>query len=442
MLLHLQISKKYGPVCTVYFGLRPTVVVTGYEALKEVFTDCGDAFLNRGAMPVFDRLFKYGGLSYVNGDPWKQLRQFSLQTLKDFGMGKKSLEDPILEEAHHIVEHFRSLNKEPVEPSTTLICASSNILANILMGSRYDYNNKKWLEILQKSHEAFHIHSSVWGQLYDMYPSIMQYIPGPHQRMFVLLQDLKEMVRESIKNHKDTLDPACPRDYIDCFLIRMEQEKHNPSTHFSMKNFYTTAISLFVAGTETVSTTVRHGLLLLLKHPNVKLKVQEEIDQVIGRLRAPGSQDRESMPYTDAVIHEIHRYADVLPMNLPHEVCIPLRTLSFTFWKGTDVLAPLSFVLRDPKYFPEPFTFTPERFLDENGRLKKNEAFLVFSAGKRMCLGDGLARQEIFLTLTTLLQNFDISSPVDFKELDISPQMVGFSNFPRPFKISFVSRRL
>ncbi|PIO38300.1 hypothetical protein AB205_0154630, partial [Aquarana catesbeiana] len=109
---------------------------------------------------------------------------------------------------------------------------------------------------------------------------------------------------------------------------------------------------------------------------------------------------------------------------------------------GTDVFVPLSFILHDPKYFSDPFTFTPERFLDENGSFKKNEAFLAFSAGKRMCLGEGLARQEIFLTLTTLLQNFDITSPVDHKELDITPQMIGFSNFPKPFKIGFIPRRV
>lgn len=67
-------------------------------------------------------------------------------------------------------------------------------------------------------------------------------------------------------------------------------------------------------------------------------------------------------------------------------------------------------------------------------------SYLLLSPGKRMCLGEGLARQELFLTLTTLLQNFDITSPVDLKELDITPQMVGFSNFPKPFKIGFIPR--
>ncbi|XP_073454680.1 cytochrome P450 2H2-like [Aquarana catesbeiana] len=330
----IQITKKYGPICTAYFGSRLTIVVTGYEALKEVFTDYGDAFLNRGSIPVFDRLFKFEGLSFSSGDTWRQLRQFSMQTLKDFGMGRKSLEDPILEEARHIVEHFRSLNEEPYEPSTTLICASSNIIAKIIMGARYGYKDKQWLEILQKSREAFHIMSSIWGQLYDLFPTLMKCLPGPHRNIFTFLEPLENELMKKIKLHQETLDPACPRDYIDCFLLRMKQEEKNfgVNTPFTVGNLQASIYDMFLGGTESTAVTVNFGYLILIKHPELQDKLHEEIIQVIGQTREPRTEDRSQMPYMNALVHEIQRYSDIFPMGFAratsrditfHGYCLP-----------------------------------------------------------------------------------------------------------------------
>ncbi|XP_026308094.1 cytochrome P450 2C9-like, partial [Piliocolobus tephrosceles] len=105
----------------------------------------------------------------------------------------------------------------------------------------------------------------------------------------------------------------------------INKEKHNQQSEFTIENLENTAVDLFGAGTETTSTTLRYALLLLLKHPEVTAKVQEEIEHVIGRNRSPCMQDRSHMPYTDAVVHEIQRYIDLLPSSLLHAVTCDVK---------------------------------------------------------------------------------------------------------------------
>ncbi|CAJ0964091.1 unnamed protein product, partial [Ranitomeya imitator] len=107
---------------------------------------------------------------------------------------------------------------------------------------------------------------------------------------------------------------------------------------------------------------------------------------------------------------------------------------------GTEVYPLLCTVLRDSSQFTNPEKFNPGHFLDESGCFKKSDAFMPFSTGKRICLGEGLARMELFLFLTTILQNFTLTSKTHFTESDIAPQMTGFSNVPMDYHLSFIPR--
>ncbi|MEE6510450.1 hypothetical protein FKM82_030188 [Ascaphus truei] len=282
--------------------------------------------------------------------------------------------------------------------------------------------------------------SSTWGQLQDLMPSIINHVPGPHQKIDKLLANLLEFISETVKVNQDTLDLSSPRDFIDCFLIKMQQDKQNATSEFTMKNLLMSVLNLFFAGTETVSSTLRHGFLLLLKYPEIQAKLHEEIDRVIGQNRAPNMEDRGKMPYTDAVIHEIQRFSDVLPLNVPHSVIKDTNFRGYTIPKGTDVYPLLCSVLWDPSQFATPNKFNPGHFLDDNGCFKKSDGFVPFSTGKRVCAGEGLARMELFLFLTNILQNFKLSSEMHFTESDIMPKMTGFANVPIPYQLSFVPR--
>ncbi|CAI9603220.1 unnamed protein product [Staurois parvus] len=159
--------------------------------------------------------------------------------------------------------------------------------------------------------------SSTWGTLYNMYPDLMEYVPGPHKKIGKYFNMIYEISAESIKHHNETLDPENPRDYIDCFLMKIKEEKDNADTAFYAKSLARTIQNLLFGGTETVSTNLRYGFLVLMKYPEVAEKMQEEIDRVVGRDRFPCIADRSKMPYTEAAIHELIRFCDVLPISLP-----------------------------------------------------------------------------------------------------------------------------
>ncbi|KAK2506505.1 LOW QUALITY PROTEIN: hypothetical protein MC885_002166, partial [Smutsia gigantea] len=372
----MKLREKYGPVFTVYMGPRPVVVLCGHEAVKEALVDRADEFSGRVAL--------------ANGERWRILRRFSLTILRDFGMGKRNIEERIQEEAGFLLEELRKTKG---------------------MGARHGERQQgNWL--------------------YDMYSGIMQYLPGRHNRIYYLIEELKDFIASRVKINEASFDPQNPRDFIDCFLIKMHQDKTNPHTEFNLKNLVLTTLNLFFAGTETVSSTLRYGMLLLMKHPDVEAKVHEEIDQVIGPHRIPSVEDRVKMPYTDAVIHEIQRLTDIVPMGVPHNVIRDTQFRGYLLPKGTDVFPLLGSVLKDPKYFRYPDAFYPQHFLDDQGRFKKNEAFVPFSSGKRICLGEAMARMELFLYFTSILQNFSLRPVVPPADIDVTPQALATSLRP------------
>ncbi|XP_040847769.1 cytochrome P450 2C3-like isoform X1 [Ochotona curzoniae] len=432
-----RLAKEYGPVFTLYFGMKPTVVLYGYEAVKEALMDRGEEFSGRGPFPVLDRVAKGLGIVFSSGEIWKETRRFSLTVLRNMGMGKKTVEDRIQEEALCLIEELRKTNGAPCDPGLLLFCVPCNVICSIIFNNRFDYGDEKFQSLIKYFHENFALSATRWIQLYNSFP-MLHYLPGSHHQLFKNVAAQIKFISEKVQEHQQSLDVNDPRDFIDYFLIKMEKEKHKEQSEFTMENLLITVWDVFSAGTDTTSTTITFGLLLLLKHPEIAAKAQEEIERVIGRHRSPCMQDRSRMPYTDAVIHEIQRYVDLVPNNVSHAVTRSIEFRGYHIPKGTEILPSLTSVLYDDKEFPNPEKFDPGHFLDASGNFKKSDYFMPFSTGKRACVGEGLARMELFLVLTTILQHFTLKSLVDPKDIDTTPVNKGFISVPPSYELCFV----
>nr|XP_028694231.1 cytochrome P450, family 2, subfamily A, polypeptide 6 isoform X1 [Macaca mulatta] len=377
----MKISERYGPVFTIHLGPRRVVVLCGYDAVKEALVDQAEEFSGRGEQATFNWVFKGYGVAFSNGERAKQLRRFSIATLRDFGVGKRGIEERIQEEADFLIEALRGTHGANIDPTFFLSRTVCNVISSIVFGDRFDYEDKEFLSLLRMMLGSFQFTSTSMGQLHEMFSSVMKHLPGPQQQAFKELQGLEDFIAKKVEHNQRTLDPNSPRDFIDSFLIRMQEEEKNPNTEFYMQNLLMTALNLFIAGTETVSTTLRYGFLLLMKHPEVEAKVHEEIDRVISKNRQPKFEDRVKMPYMEAVIHEIQRFGNVIPMSLARRVNKDTKFRDFFLPKSTEVFPMLGSVLKDPKFFSNPQDFNPQHFLDEKGQFKKSDAFVPFSIG-------------------------------------------------------------
>ncbi|ERE59403.1 cytochrome P450 2F2-like protein [Cricetulus griseus] len=167
----MELSGRWGPVFTVWLGPRPAVVLCGYKALREALVLQADAFSGRGAMAVFERFTHGNGIVFSNGPRWRTLRNFALGVLKELGVGTRTIEDRILEEAACLLDEFQATMGAPFDPRQLLDNAVSNVICSVVFGKRYNYGDPEFLRLLDLFSDNFRIMSSRWGEVRGWAPS-------------------------------------------------------------------------------------------------------------------------------------------------------------------------------------------------------------------------------------------------------------------------------
>ncbi|XP_063162409.1 cytochrome P450 2J5-like [Candoia aspera] len=435
----VQLAKRYGNIYTILVWNLPIIVLSGYQVVKHGLINHSEDFSERVETPFLRAVSKGKGIILSNGHTWKQQRRFGLLTMRKLGLGKKGIEGQIEEEAHRLVEIFAHAKGQPLDPLLPITNAFFNLITILVFGYRFPLEDENF----QKLTEAMSFGSRFMGSfchvIYEVFPWLMRHIPGPHQKTLSYMEFIYELAKEEIEKHKDDQSSHEPRDFIDHYLLQLNKSKSDPNNTYDEDNLAECIVDFFIAGTETSATSLQWALLFVTNHPDVQDKVYQEMENICCSSGSICYQDRKKLPYTNAVIHEIQRAYYILSFGLARRCRKDVNMLGFHIPKGSIIVPDLRSVLLDPTEWETPEKFNPNHFLDKDGNFVAREAFLPFGAGARVCLGEQMARMEIFLFFTNLLRNFRFQLPKGVKQFRQDP-INGLTVHPHSYKLCAVPR--
>ncbi|XP_022609772.1 cytochrome P450 2F2-like isoform X2 [Seriola dumerili] len=410
-----KLRRCYGNVYSLFIGPKPAVVINGVQAMKEAMMTKAVDFAGRPQDIFVSDLTQNGMVLADYGPSWKEHRRFALMTLRNFGLGKQSMEQRILGEIQYTVE--------TLEKSIGMPCV-------VLFGTRFDYDDDFIKVVVQCFKENSKIANGPWAMLYDFVPMIRN-LPLPFMKAFKNIETCKKLATGLITEHKETRVPGKPRDFLDCYLDELDKRSDDGSS-FCEDRLIMFVLDLHFAGTDTTSNTLLTGFLYLMTYPLVQERCQQEIDRTLEKKDQVTYDDRHNMPYMQAVIHEVQRIANTVPLSVFHCATKDTELMGYSLPRGTLIIQNLNSVLNEEGQWKFPHEFNPENFLNNRGEFVKPEAFMPFSAGPRMCLGEGLARMELFLIMVTLLRKFNFIWPEDAGQPDYTP-VYGVTLSPKPY---------
>ncbi|XP_034938135.1 probable cytochrome P450 303a1 [Chelonus insularis] len=313
-----------------------------------------------------------------------------------------------------------------------------NTLWRMMAGKRFNQNDKQ-LNHLQKILTTLLREVDMIGGLFGHFP-ILRYIApeaSGYKKFIETHQELWAFLNEELIEHNKKFDPDVPKDLMDCYLKMLKSECIDET--FSEPQLLAICVDLFMAGSETTTKALNFCFLYLVLYPEVQKKAQEEIDRVIGRDRFPSLSDRPRMTYVNAISLECIRIFMGRTMNIPHRALRDTFIQGYRIPKNTMIAANFSRILMDESW-GDPEVFRPERFIDSEGNITVPERYMPFSIGKHKCMGEVLAKSNIFVFTAALLQAFTFSvvSPDEKPSTEFED---GVTASPLPFKV-LIKRRV
>ncbi|PHH74362.1 hypothetical protein CDD80_3123 [Ophiocordyceps camponoti-rufipedis] len=195
-----------------------------------------------------------------------------------------------------------------------------------------------------------------------------------------------------------------------------------------------TAATMYLAGVESTAGTLTSFLLAMIMFPDIQRKCQQEIDRVVGTGRLPTFEDRDNLPYVDAMLKELLRWNPIAPFGLSHIASEDIIYDGYTIPKGSVLVATVWSMCHDSSVYEDPTVFNPARFL---GPEKEADPWdIVFGFGRRLCPGRFFADASLFLDIVTILSLFNVNKGVDELGNELEPELhvrPGIINHTMPF---------
>ena len=438
-----ELGKQYGKVFRLYLGSQLVVVASGSNAIKEVLVTKSVEFAGRPSLFSSEVYSKGKAIGFVDySSEWRLHRKVVISAIKTYTTAKLKRGTVINIEFDLLLKRVRSRNGKPHDITKDIRLAVMNVVCALVFGKRYELDDPEFTKFIEINDTILSILAT--GSVVDVFPWL-RFIP------FKSIQNLKEKCRERYemisriyRQHMDAYRVDNPQDLTDTLLKAKKEAEDEDS---SIKGFLTdqhlimTMGEVFLAGMETTASTLCWALLYLIHNPDVQQRLHQELDQVIGAERLPELEDKKNLPYLEATITEILRLSSIGPLSIPHKTTVDTTLQGYSIPKGTTVLTNLWSLHHDPEIWDDPDAFRPERFLDEEGSFvpPKADRFLPFSAGRRSCLGESLARIELVLVLARLLHSFKFENPPG-SDLPTLDPIVGLVLLPRPFNACAIQR--
>ncbi|XP_037073829.1 cytochrome P450 2J6-like [Pollicipes pollicipes] len=412
--------KQYGPIYQCSALGQTIVVLSDPDLIREAFSRPFTA--NRQESNVLKLFYADNGIIFSSGELWQQTRRFTLFHLRNFGMGRTQLEGLIQDQVSAFVDDLVAPNVgKAMSIDKGLRIAIANIIWGVVSSERFTIHDTRALEVMDSFDEVGKL-TGVFILLF-LFPVLERFparLTGLDKAYKLFSIPMDKLFQPAIDEHARTVDlNGEPRDYIDCLL----QEQHRSPDLFTNRHMLRSILDLFVAGYDTTTTTLRWAFCFLCSHPEVQRRLQAEVRAVAG----------DDMPYTDAFLMETQRVANVAPYGIEHVTAEEFQLGGFTVPQGAQIVPLLQAVHQDEALFAEPLEFRPERFLDAEGKLKPSRVLMPFSVGKRSCIGEAMARAELFLFVTAMVQRFTLRFPDGFRhDFSVSESKVLIRE-PTPF---------
>ncbi|KAI6198216.1 (pine wood nematode) hypothetical protein [Aphelenchoides fujianensis] len=341
----------------------PFVAVNDLETLQ-IFVKESDTFADRKPFDEFNRLIRGGtyGIIDTSGPLWREQRRFALKTLRDFASGNQ-LQEQILEEVQEIFDKVDAdikagVDEHAFEKHTDL--ATGSLINNTICGYRYSTEGR--------SDEFYKVKALTADLATIFFDPLLQ----------VLITNKYLARLPFIRSKLDhTVDVS---NQIQGRLAKIIAE-HQQQNDYAAGGFEP---HFWLAGQESTSIFLTWGIGFLITNPHVQQKLHDELDRVIGSDRMITTADRNALVYTNAVLIEINRRCN-LGMNIARLTSKPVELGGCLLPKGSVVVPMVETPSWDGAVFPDPKKFDPERWIDENGHLKRADEVLSFSIGKRAC---------------------------------------------------------